>query len=174
MLYTVECSYTHPESEDEWNGFYSKEKLPALVSVTGFSTSQRFKALTPGCPVYLAIHNISSADIIASKEYRQKGGGSFARWQPHITDWHRNLYECAEAFPAVSSDQILLLSTEPLGFIETELGYRVLEMLASGLEKLPPRRVAYVLPRENAAQIAEISGAYFYEAITAQLQTPRL
>ncbi|SMB41076.1 conserved hypothetical protein [Serratia proteamaculans] len=59
MFYTVECSYTDPESENEWNAFYSLGKLPALVSVTGFSTSQRFQAMTPGCPVYLAIHTVN-------------------------------------------------------------------------------------------------------------------
>ena len=45
MLYTVECTYNDPQSEGDWNEFYSLEKLPALVSVTGFSTSQRFRAL---------------------------------------------------------------------------------------------------------------------------------
>ena len=55
MLYTVECNYTDPESEQEWNTFYSQQKLPALISVAGFSSSQRFKALKPGGSRYLAI-----------------------------------------------------------------------------------------------------------------------
>lgn len=46
MFYLVACSYTDPESEKEWNAFYSLEKLPALISVNGFSSSQRFQALS--------------------------------------------------------------------------------------------------------------------------------
>jgi len=172
MFYTVECSYTDPRSEGDWNEFYSQEKLPALVSVTGFSTSQRFRALKPGCPVYFALHTVKDADVITSDEYRLKGGGNFSRWQVYVTDWHRNLYECEGAAPAVSLDEILLLSSQPLSFIETKLGYRALEMQASGLDKFPERRVAYVLARENAAQLAEVPGAYLYEPLTSQLQNP--
>ena len=36
MLYIVECSYADPQSEAGWNRFYSEDKLPALVSVSGF------------------------------------------------------------------------------------------------------------------------------------------
>lgn len=28
MLYTVECNYTDPESEQEWNTFYSQQSCP--------------------------------------------------------------------------------------------------------------------------------------------------
>ena len=58
MIYTVECSFADPASEAEWNDFYSLEKLPALISVQGFHSSQRFKALRRGCPTYLAVHAI--------------------------------------------------------------------------------------------------------------------
>lgn len=73
MFYTVECNYTDPESEQEWNAFYSLEKLPALISVTGFSSSQRFKALKPGGPRYLAIHTVKYAEVLTSEEYKLKG-----------------------------------------------------------------------------------------------------
>lgn len=172
MLYTVECTYNDPKSEEVWNEFYSLEKLPALLSVTGFSTSQRFRALKPGCPVYLAIHTVNDAEVITSDEYRLKGGGNFSHWQTHITDWHRNLYECEYPAPAVSSKEILLLSAQSINFIETELGYRALEMQASGLDKLPERRVAYVLAHEHAAQLAgAVPDAYLYEPLTSQLQS---
>ncbi|MFS2225127.1 sugar ABC transporter [Pantoea sp. B65] len=172
MFYIVECSYTDPKSEEEWNEFYSDEKLPALVSVTGFSTSQRFQALKPGCPVYLAIHTVKDADVINSEEYRLKGGGNFSRWQEHITDWHRNLYKCEGPAPAVSADEILLLSSQPLSFIETGLGYRALAMQASGLDRTPEQRVAYVVGRKNAAQLADLPGAYLYQPLTLQLTNP--
>ena len=111
MIYTVECSFADPHSEAEWNAFYSLDKLPALISVSGFHTSQRFKALSAGCPVYLALHSIDGLDILTGEEYSQKGGGNFARWQQHITDWHRNLYEGVERAPAVGETEYLVLST---------------------------------------------------------------
>ena len=67
MLYIVECSYADPQSEAGWNRFYSEDKLPALVSVSGFRASQRFGALSSGCPVYLAIHTIEHGDTLASE-----------------------------------------------------------------------------------------------------------
>ncbi len=64
----------------------------ALVSVPGFYASQRFRALSEGCPCYLALHDITDATVIDSDAYRRNGGGSFARWQSAIADWHRHLY----------------------------------------------------------------------------------
>ncbi|MBV8043076.1 sugar ABC transporter [Pluralibacter sp.] len=169
MLYIVECSYNDPGSEEAWNEFYSKEKLPALVSVTGFSSSQRFRAVKPGCPVYLAIHTVKDADVLTSDDYRQKGGGHFSHGQAYITDWHRNLYACEGPAPVVSSDEILVVSARPISFIETELGCQALKMQAVGLDKSPEHRVIYVLTRENAALLAELPEAYLYEALTPQV-----
>lgn len=171
MFYTVECSYNDPKSEAEWNTFYSHEKLPALISVTGFTTSQRFRAVKPGCPVYLAIHTIKDADVLSSDDYLLKGGGNFSRWQDCITDWHRNLYAGEGLAPAISSDEMLLLSAKPSDFLDTALGYRALEMHAVGLDKSPERRVAYVLPSEIASRFTDVSGVDLYEPLTSQLQS---
>lgn len=54
---------------------YNQEKLPALVSVPGFYASQRFRALSEGCPCYLALHDIHDATVIDSDAYRRNGGG---------------------------------------------------------------------------------------------------
>jgi len=171
MFYTVECSYNAPESEAEWNAFYSHQKLPALISVAGFTTSQRFRAVKSGCPVYLAIHTITDADILSSEDYRLKGGGNFSRWQGCITDWHRNLYEGEGLAPAIFADEILLLSEKPIDFLETEWGYRGLEMHVVGLDKFPGYRVAYVIPVEMASLFTDMPGVYLYEPLTPQLQS---
>lgn len=139
MIYTVECSFADPVSEAEWNDFYSLDKLPALISVSGFHTSQRFKALRGGCPIYLALHTIDGLDILTGEEYRQKGGGNFARWQQHITDWHRNLYDGLDRAPAVEDGEVLLLSAagpDPL----IQLGLNPRAMRAVELEKFPEHR----------------------------------
>lgn len=116
MFYTVECSFTDPEREAEWNAFYRHNKLPALISVAGFTTSQRFRAVKSGCPVYLALHTIKDGDILSSADSRLKGGGNFSRWQVCITDWHRNLYGGEGLVPAISYDEKLLLSAKPIRY----------------------------------------------------------
>lgn len=153
MIYTVECSYTDPASEAEWNDFYSRHKLPALISVSGFRSSQRFKALHAGCPAYLALHTIDNLEVLLSDEYRHQGGGNFARWQPHIADWHRNLYDGAA--PAIAADAYLLVSAtgpEPL----TRLGLAAQALHAVALEQSPPRRWLAVLQRPPASALQDI------------------
>ncbi len=169
MIYTVECSFADPASEAEWNDFYSLEKLPALISVGGFHTSQRFKALSPGCPVYLALHTIDGLDVLTAEDYRQKGGGNFARWQRHITDWHRNLYDGIDRAPAVGPDELLVMTTagpQPLA----ELGLSPSHLKAVELEKFPAERW---LAKAGHARLPDIGdlppGLHVYEAMTAQL-----
>ncbi|SDC78908.1 sugar ABC transporter [Paraburkholderia lycopersici] len=173
MIYTVECSFADPNSEADWNDFYSLEKLPALISVTGFYTSQRFKSLSDGCPVYLAVHTIDGLDVLTGQEYRQKGGGNFARWQQHITDWHRNLYSDIGLAPAVNADELLALcasSPEPL----LQMGLAPLAMRAVALEKSPERRWLAKLPRRNAQLVESMTeGVHLYSPMTQQLTTSR-
>ncbi|WEV50203.1 sugar ABC transporter (plasmid) [Acinetobacter sp. ESL0695] len=169
MLYTVECSYADKNTEQEWNDFYSKEKLPALISVKGFITSQRFKALTPNCPTYLAIHTIQDESVITSDEYKQKGGGNFARWQANITNWHRNIYENNEIVPEIFADQILLLSTHLLYMDAFKL--KPIKMQSVALGHSLNYRMAYVLQRNQAELIGNIADIHIYEPITIQLKT---
>ena len=169
MIYTVECSFANPASEAEWNHFYSSDKLSALISVSGFRTSQRFRALSPGCPVYLALHSIDGLDVLHSDEYRQKGGGNFARWQQYITDWHRNLYAGLDRAPAIGTDDHLVVSAigpEPL----IQLGLQPESMQAVALEKSPEHRWLAKLEhcaKSGAAPLSE--GVHFYAPMTAQL-----
>ncbi|MDR3438699.1 sugar ABC transporter [Telmatospirillum sp.] len=173
MIYTVECSYADPGSEAEWNDFYSLDKLPALISVTGFHTSQRFKALGRGYPVYLAIHTIDRSDVLMGGEYRQKGGGTFARWQRHITDWYRNLYSGIDRAPAVEQDEVLVLCPSgPDSLIKMGLSPSVLHAVA--LEKVPERRWLARLDRQNAHLAERQSDIQLYAPMTKQLINARV
>lgn len=173
MIYTVECSFADPASEADWNDFYSLEKLPALISVTGFHTSQRFRSISEGCPVYLAVHTIDGPDVLTGDEYRQKGGGNFARWQQHVTDWHRNLYSDIGLVPAVSDDELLALcASGPDSLIR--IGVAPLAMQAVGLEKFPARRWFAILPQDNARLVESLSDdIHLYSPMTAQLTSDR-
>lgn len=169
MIYTVECSFAHADSEAEWNDFYSLHKLSALISVGGFHTSQRFRALSGGGPVYLALHTIDGLDVLTGEEYRQKGGGNFARWQPHITDWHRNLYDGLTPAPAVGADEVLLVSAlGPQSLIG--LGLVPSAMQAVELEKSPAQRWLAKIERARLSTIDRLpDDVHVYEAMTAQL-----
>jgi len=169
MIYTVECSFADPASEAEWNDFYSLDKLPALISVEGFHSSQRFKALRRGYPTYLAVHAIDGLHILTGDDYRRKGGGNFARWQQHIVDWHRNLYDGLDRAPAVGGDQVLLSSAagpEPL----SALGLTTCAMHATALEKFPQRRWLATLDRTRLPAMDRLpEDVQVYAPMTAQL-----
>ena len=169
MIYTVECSFADPGSEAEWNDFYSLDKLPALISVSGFHSSQRFKTLSRGGPVYLALHSIDGLDILAGEEYRQKGGGNFARWQQHITDWHRNLYAGVERAPAIGEGEYLALSAKgPKPLIQ--LGLTPYAMHAVALEKFPEHRWLAKVERCKTPEIGRLpQGVHVYAPMTTQL-----
>lgn len=174
MIYTVECSFADAGSEAEWNHFYSDEKLPALISVTGFHTSQRFKSIGVGCPVYLAIHTIDGPEVLAGEEYREKGGGNFARWQKHITDWHRNVYSDIGLAPAVNADELLVLSSSGPDHL-IRMGLAPLAMEAVGLDKSPERRWLAKIPR-SSAHLAESmpEDVHLYEPMTERLVSARV
>lgn len=171
MLYIVECSYNDAESEDEWNFFYSQQKLPALISVTGFKTSQRLRANKEGYPAYLAIHTIDNTKVLNSEDYHLKGGGNFSRWQKNISDWHRNLYETEGIAPAILADQRLVISTNKIDFSALATRFSGMELYAVGLEKHPEYRVIYSVPVEIAKLFIEIESVSVYEPMTQQLQS---
>ena len=168
MIYTVECNFNDPMSEASWNDFYSLNKLNALISVSGFHTSQRFKALNTDVPVYLALHSIDNLAVLQSEEYREKGGGNFARWQQHITDWYRNLYSGLDHAPAIAQDEYLLVSNiGPEPFIEMRLTPYALQAVA--LDQSPQYRWLAKLQQSaiNTQQVAQ--GIQLYQPMTDQL-----
>lgn len=174
MIYTVECNYADPESEAEWNDFYSFNKLPALISVAGFQTSQRFKAA--GCErlVYLAVHTIQGLEVLTGDEYRRKGGGNFARWQQHIIDWRRNIYSFRDGAPAVAKNELLAIcsrSPEPL----IRRGLAPCSMHVVALEMAPKHRWFATLDRKSAAFSGHLSDdIQFYAPMTERLTSARI
>ncbi|MFF8691582.1 hypothetical protein ACF08W_05185 [Streptomyces sp. NPDC015144] len=173
MIYTVECSFMEPTREGEWNDFYSDLKLPALISVTGFRTSQRFKAISAGCPVYLAVHTIDGHEVLDGDEYREKGGGNFARWQPDITDWHRNLYDGIDRAPDVVAGEYLVLSQTGQEAL-TRLGLVPHALHAVAMEKNPKMRwLATAESAEFPPPSQFPDGVHIYAPMTPQLNAQR-
>ncbi len=171
MIYTVECNYADAASEPEWNEFYNHQKLPALLSVQGFHTSQRFKACGQGSATYLALHAIDGLQVLRGAEYAQKGGGNFARWQPHITDWHRNLYVGAERAPAVARNAYLLVSRVGPELLSA-LGCTPLALQAVALDRTPGALWLACLPADRRAALDSLpAGMHAYAPMTAQLRS---
>lgn len=161
MLYTVKCTYTDPETEASWNNFYSQIKLPNLISINSFITSQRFKSLTSGCPFYLTIHTVTDVKAIYSEEYIQKGDGNFSYWQSNISEWGCNLYACDKMAPDVSMQEFLVICPKCVEFIEMELGFQPWIMQSTGLDRFSENQVAYVVPKEDSSLFSAISGCFF-------------
>lgn len=109
MLYMAECRFTDPAQEEAWNAWYGGPRLDELLSVPGFLTSQRFKAVTPADSPYLAIHTIDSPAVFASSAYHAVSGGGFKGWQRYIDNWRRTLFTGMEAAPAIGIDEYLVL-----------------------------------------------------------------
>lgn len=66
----------------------------------------------------------------------------------------------------------MLLSPEPMDFVDSELGYQPTKLSAAGLDNNPPQRVVYVLPRRDAMLLAGRENVSIYEPMAGQLQSP--
>ncbi|ARJ44381.1 hypothetical protein B1H58_20385 (plasmid) [Pantoea alhagi] len=170
MIYTVHCDYKDTVSEKDWNEFYSLNKLPCLISTTGFKTSQRFKSLKSATPRYLAVHTIENIGVIMSKEYLKNGGGTFSHWQKNILNWHRNVYNCQTFAPEVTENEILILSRIELYHLQSEQGYIPFPLQLTGLDKSHFYEIGYVLPRAFLNYFDNLDEVDTYEPITLQLK----
>jgi hypothetical protein len=104
VIYIVELHFSDPSREAEWHAWY-ETYLAQLVSLPGLSTTQRFRAVTPGAQpwTYLALYNIASLEVFASEAYRRMGGGgqASARFREAIRR-RRNVYTGIERLPVVT------------------------------------------------------------------------
>lgn len=112
MIYTVECAFTDPARENEWNVHYSGEKLDNLLRLPGWLTSQRFRALTPMDAPYFAMHTLRDAAVLGG-QYSSVGGGVFGGWEDKIGNWHRNLFAGIDVAPEIGADQCLVVAPDP-------------------------------------------------------------
>lgn len=89
-LYTVQCNFTRPDLEEEWNRWYSGPKTAHMLDKPMFLRSQRFVAHDLDVDVrYLAMWELESPAALETPEYRATWG--WDRWAPMIVDWVRDL-----------------------------------------------------------------------------------
>jgi hypothetical protein len=173
VLYMVECSFTDPAREADWNRYYSGPKLDSVLAVPGFRTSQRFRATDGGrCP-YLAIHTVASPQVMSGTNYRSGGGGSFGEWQPYITDWARNLFDGCDVAPDIALRERLLVSDQPRDALDTG-DLPVIWLASVGLDRSTSQRALLRVPADRLATLptAVKAGFRVYEPMMPRRSEP--
>jgi hypothetical protein len=168
MIYMVECSFTDPQCEQEWSNYYSGPKLDQVLSVPGFKTSQRFKAVDDKpCP-YLAMHTVTSLSVLEGQNYKGGGGGSFGPWQSFITDWRRSFYSQSDEAPDIPlGSHFAVTDLTPTEVQALDLPF--LWLRAAGLEATPQRGLARLTNDQTKALIANTpSGLRIYTPLMAR------
>jgi hypothetical protein len=171
MIYTVECAFTDPAREAEWNVHYSGEKLDNLLRLPGWRTSQRFRALTPIGAPYFAMHTLRDAGVLGG-QYRSVGGGVFGGWEDEISNWHRNLFAGIDTAPEVAPDECLVVATDPTAtFRFPALTFRWMD--ACGLDRSVAMLGLAIVDRAAGESLAaDLSDALrVYEPIMARKVT---
>ena len=59
-----------PEAEREFNDWYNTEHIPQLLGVPGFLSGRRYQAVD-GEPKYLALYDLTDAEVMKSDAFRQ-------------------------------------------------------------------------------------------------------
>jgi hypothetical protein len=106
MIYMVDHIFANPQTEPAWHEWYSGY-LQKLMSVPGFGSAQRFKAIDETPHRFLAMYSVKSADVYESQGYKNIGGGGSqsARFHGDYRLWTRNLFEGADEVPVVNEGQ---------------------------------------------------------------------
>ena len=97
MIYMVDHVFANPQTEPAWHEWYSGY-LHKLMSVPGFGSAQRFKAIDETPHRFLAMYSVVSADVYQSEGYKGIGGGGSqsVRFHGDYHLWTRNLFEGAD------------------------------------------------------------------------------
>ncbi len=68
-LYVVRMD-VDPEKEQQFNEWYNKDHIPALLKVSGVTGAYRYASLE-GTPKYIAIYELETPDVLASEAWKK-------------------------------------------------------------------------------------------------------
>ena len=78
------------EKEEEWNDWYNKEHIPAILQCPGFRNVRRFKSLQGNGPRYIAIYEIENESVRETEEFEKARGWS--KFTPFIIEPRVTIY----------------------------------------------------------------------------------
>ncbi len=167
-IYMVQHAFSRPDWEAEWNAWYGGN-LKVLMSVPGFRTGQRFKALYGSPPRYMAVYTVDSPDVFESKRYLKAGGGgtNSQRFRPAYQVWIRNLFAGIEAASAVCEGEYLVSVDSEAKNVELP-GVPLTWLESTGFHRSTPYRGIAVVSRNLMEPMSRNNSVAIYQPITAQ------
>jgi hypothetical protein len=165
MIYMVEMALIDVARRTEWDAWYLSH-MKKLISIPGIQATQRFESLTPDDSPFVALHQVTGADVFTSVAYRAKAGPEgTGEWRERMNNWHRNLLSGADETPDVPMAGALVI---------VEAGVSVpipVQWLDSvGLDRSVQRRgIAVVASRAEAETLLERPGVRVCKPLTPRL-----
>lgn len=84
-----------PEHEEDFNRWYDEEHVAERLSVPGFVSARRFRAVE-GAPKYLALYELEGPEVLDTDAYRYWHAEGQTEWTKRILDkvsgFVRNVY----------------------------------------------------------------------------------
>jgi hypothetical protein len=82
-----------PEKEEQFNEWYNKEHIPALLKVPGVIRAYRYSSLE-GTPKYIAIYELNEPNVPTSDAWKKAVEVTPRPKNVNSKNASRNLYEC--------------------------------------------------------------------------------
>ena len=170
MLYMVEMDFRNPAREADWHIWYLQHIAKLIRTVPGFRASQRFRAITPTPSPWLAMHDVASAAVFQSAEYRVSGGpAATGEWQGEHTNWYRNLFAGIDSTPEVAPDAHLLVS-EGDAQVPEPVAASVTRLASVGLDRSSQSRGIAIIPRGRlTAGLFDLAGVRIFKPISPRI-----
>ena len=172
MIYMVDHIFGNPHTEPAWHEWYAGY-LQKLLSVPGFGSAQRFRAIAETPPRYLAMYSVESAAVYDSQAYKDIGGGGSqsARFHGDYQLWTRNLFEGADDVPVVNEGQCVYVLDSAGADRKLRLTQAPLWLKSVGLHQSTRYRAMVVLDAKtvDAAIIVAGGEGHFYAPYTPRL-----
>jgi len=170
MLYMVEMDFRNPAREADWHIWYLQHIAKLIRTVPGFRASQRFRAITPSPSPWLAMHDVVSAAVFQSAEYRASGGpAATGEWQAEHTNWYRNLFDGIDSTPEVAPDAHLLVS-EGDAQVPGPVAASVTRLMSVGLDRSSRSRGIAVIPAGRlTAGLFGLAGVRIFKPISPRI-----
>ena len=172
MIYMVDHVFANPQTEPAWHEWYTGY-LQKLLSVPGFGSAQRFKAIDETPHRFLAMYAVASAAVYDSQGYKNIGGGGSqsARFHDDYHLWTRNLFEGADEVPVVNDGQCVYALDSDTADRKLALAEKPLWLKSVGLHQTTQYRAIVVLDARalDAAKAAMGDEGRFYVPFTKRL-----